>query len=145
MYRLPRWLRQWRICLQCRRPRFDPWVGKFSCKREWLLNPVFLPREFHGQKILGDYSPWGCKELDTTEWLTLSYKTYHIHNIHVTHTYNIYIKTYYIYIINYIISFNPYSSPSEKTGAWKADFFPQECIPRSSDTEPAALCDMLEK
>ena len=33
---------------------------------------VFLPGEFHGQKSLADYSPWGCKELDVTERLTLS-------------------------------------------------------------------------
>ena len=26
-----------RICLQRRRPRFNPWVGKFPWKREWLL------------------------------------------------------------------------------------------------------------
>ena len=25
---LPWWLRQWRICLQCRRRRFDPWSGR---------------------------------------------------------------------------------------------------------------------
>ena len=29
--------------------------------------PVFWPGEFHGL-----YSPWGHKELDTTEWLSLS-------------------------------------------------------------------------
>ena len=28
---------------------------------------VFLPRESHGQKSLAGYSPWGHKELDTTE------------------------------------------------------------------------------
>ena len=33
---------------------------------------VFLPGEFHGQRTLAGYSPWGCKELDTTEKLTLS-------------------------------------------------------------------------
>ena len=27
----------------------------------------FLPRKSHGQKILGSYNPWGCKESDTTE------------------------------------------------------------------------------
>ena len=32
--------------------------------------PVFLPGESHGQKSLVSYSPWGCKELDTTEQLT---------------------------------------------------------------------------
>ena len=29
--------------------------------------PVFLPGEFHGQRSLGGYSPWGHKELDKTE------------------------------------------------------------------------------
>ena len=34
-------------------------------------SPVFLPGEFHGQVSLADYSPWSCKELDTTEQLSL--------------------------------------------------------------------------
>ena len=29
--------------------------------------PVFLPGEFHGQRSLASYSPWGCKESDKTE------------------------------------------------------------------------------
>ena len=33
--------------------------------------PVFLPGEFHGQRSLVGYSPWGSKESDTTERLTL--------------------------------------------------------------------------
>ena len=60
------------ISLQCRRPGFDPWVGKVPWRREWQPTPVFLPRESHGQRSLASYSPWGCKELDTTEQLTLS-------------------------------------------------------------------------
>ena len=32
--------------------------------------PVFLPGELHGQRSLAGYSPWGLKELDTTERLT---------------------------------------------------------------------------
>ena len=36
-------------------------------RREWLGTPVILPREFHGQRSLVGYSPWSCKELDTTE------------------------------------------------------------------------------
>ena len=55
-----------RICLQCGRPGFDPWVGKIPWRREWLLTPVFWPREFHGL-----YSLWGCRELDTIELLSL--------------------------------------------------------------------------
>ena len=31
------------------------------------LQPVFLPGESHGQRSLAGYSPWGCKESDTTE------------------------------------------------------------------------------
>ena len=29
--------------------------------------PVFFPEEFHGQRRLADYSPWGRKESDMTE------------------------------------------------------------------------------
>ena len=31
--------------------------------------PVFLTGEFHGWRNLAGYSPLGCKELDTMEWL----------------------------------------------------------------------------
>ena len=31
-----------------------------------------MPEEFHGQRSLGGYSQWDCKELDMTEQLTLS-------------------------------------------------------------------------
>ena len=34
---------------------------------KWQPTPVFLPGEFHGQKSLVGYSPWGCKESDTIE------------------------------------------------------------------------------
>ena len=36
-------------------------------RRKWQPTPVFLPGEFHGQRSLADYSPWGRKESDTTE------------------------------------------------------------------------------
>ena len=39
-------------------------------EKEWLPTPVFLPGEFHGQRNLAGYSPWGRKESDTTEQLT---------------------------------------------------------------------------
>ena len=32
--------------------------------------PVFLPGEVHGQRSLAGFSPWGCKESNTTERLT---------------------------------------------------------------------------
>ena len=40
-------------------------------KKEWKPTPVFLPGEFHGQRSLVDYSPWGRKESDTAERLSL--------------------------------------------------------------------------
>ena len=48
-----------------------PWVEKIPWRREWLPMPLFLPEESHGQMSLAGYSPWGPKELDTTEQLTL--------------------------------------------------------------------------
>ena len=59
-------------CLQCRRHGFDSWVRKIPWRRKWQPTPVFSPGEFHGQRSLVGYSAWGCKELDMTEWLTLS-------------------------------------------------------------------------
>ena len=50
-----------------RETRFDHWVGKIPWRREWLPTPVFLPREFHGQRSLVGYSPWDYKELYMTD------------------------------------------------------------------------------
>ena len=35
---------------QCRRHRFDPWVGNIPWRRKWKLTPVFLPGKFHGRR-----------------------------------------------------------------------------------------------
>ena len=39
---------------------------------DWLSTPVLLPGESHGQRSLAGYSPWGRKELDTTERLSVT-------------------------------------------------------------------------
>ena len=62
------------FCLQCRRPRFHPWVRKIPWRRKWQPTPVFLPGECYGQRSLAGYSSWGRKELDTTEWITLHFQ-----------------------------------------------------------------------
>ena len=54
---------------EIRRPGFDPWVGKIPCRREWLPTLVFLPREFHGQRSLAGYSPWGSQRVGH-HWVT---------------------------------------------------------------------------
>ena len=55
-------------CSRHQRCGFDPWAKKIW-KRKWQPTPVFLPGKSHGQKSLMSYSPWGCKEPDTTEQL----------------------------------------------------------------------------
>ena len=53
---------------QCRRCGLRSCIGKIPWRRAWQPTPVFLPRESHGQRSLAGYSPWGCKELDKTQW-----------------------------------------------------------------------------
>ena len=53
--------------------REDPWT------REWLPTLGFLPGKPHWQRSLVGYHPWGCKELDTTEWLTHSEEQIWLH------------------------------------------------------------------
>ena len=48
---IPLWLSWERICLQCRRPGFYPWVGKISWRRESLPTPIFWPREFRPSSL----------------------------------------------------------------------------------------------
>ena len=55
-----------------KRREFDPWVGKIPWRRDWLLTPVLLPGESQGQRSLVGCSPWGHKESNTTEQLSLS-------------------------------------------------------------------------
>ena len=54
----------------------ETWVGSLGWEDPWrrerLPTPVFWPRESHGL-----YSPWGRKELDTTEQLALHFTSLH--------------------------------------------------------------------
>ena len=52
-------------------PGLIPGSGKIPQRREWLLTPVFLPGESHGQRSLVGYCLQGCKESDMVEQLTL--------------------------------------------------------------------------
>ena len=49
----------------------DPW------RRAWQPTPVFLPGKFHEQRSLVGYCPYGHKELDTIELLTLALSYLH--------------------------------------------------------------------
>ena len=55
----------------------ETWVrspfGKIPWRWKWQPTPVLLPGIFHGWRSLVGYSPWDCKESNTTEqfhWLT---------------------------------------------------------------------------
>ena len=41
----------------------------WNWRRKWQPPPVFLPGKSHGWRSLLGYSPRGCQESDTTEWL----------------------------------------------------------------------------
>ena len=43
---------------------------EYSCLVFLPATPVFLPGEFHGERSLVGYSPWGPKESDKTEHLS---------------------------------------------------------------------------
>ena len=68
------WLSGEESACQSRSCGFDPRNGKIPWRRAWQPTPVFLPGESHGQRSLVGYSPWGCKQSDTTQWLN-KYKT----------------------------------------------------------------------
>ena len=53
-----------------------PCVWKILWRREWQPTPVFLPGESHIQRNLVGYSPWGGKESDKTEQLSLHSKAH---------------------------------------------------------------------
>ena len=52
-----------------------PSLGGEDPPEAQLLTPGFLPGESHGQRRLMGYSPWGHKESDTTERLSMHSRT----------------------------------------------------------------------
>ena len=45
--------------------KLEPIIQSELSQKEILT--VFLTEEFHGQRSLAGYNPWGCKESDMTE------------------------------------------------------------------------------
>ena len=64
---LPWWLGGLSVCLPCRRPGFNPSVGKIPWRRKWQPTPVFLPGESQGWGNLVGCHLRGRTESDTTE------------------------------------------------------------------------------
>ena len=69
-YGFPWWLEWLRICLQCRRSRFHPWIEKTPWRREWQPTPV---------SCLGN-------PMDRGAWQAQSIAWQRVKNDWVTHT-----------------------------------------------------------
>ena len=82
IYVLPWWLSSKEPACQCRRHRFDLWVGKMPWRRKWQPTQVFLPGKSHEQEP-GGLQSMGLQELNTTKQLSVH-----------THTHIILIKKY---------------------------------------------------
>ena len=69
-----------KICLQCGRPRFDPWVRKISWRREWLPSPVFL-------RIPQTEEPGGLQSMESQrtghDWVTntVTHSLFHVRDL----------------------------------------------------------------
>ena len=64
-----------KICLQCRRPGFDPWVGTIPWRRAQQSTPVSLPGESWWTESLEGCSPWGSQRVGH-DWAT-KHSTFH--------------------------------------------------------------------
>ena len=60
-------------------------LRRSSGGEKWQPIPVFLPGETHGQRSLAGYSPWGCKESDTTERLSTASHCEKVKNTYFFH------------------------------------------------------------
>ena len=103
-----------RICLQCRRPGFNPWLRKILWRRAWQPTPVFLPGEFRGQRSLVGYIPRGHRESDATERLALSVSP-HWDSI----LSEFYIRHQWVIVVCY---------PFSRQRVWLSDFYPYDYL-----------------
>ena len=49
-------------CRRHKRHKFNPCVGKILWRRAWQSTTEFLRGQFHGQRSLTGYSPWGSQK-----------------------------------------------------------------------------------
>ena len=60
---LPWWLRGSRICPQCGRPGFDPWVGKMPWEKEIAIHASVSDWRIPGTEEAGGLQPMGSPRL----------------------------------------------------------------------------------
>ena len=74
----------WRICLQWRRPWFDPWVKKIPGRRERLPTPVFLPGNSHHIYRRTSFLDVIVTITNTTGWVPWATETYFLTALEAT-------------------------------------------------------------
>ena len=67
-----------RICMQCKRPGFDPWVGEIPLEKGMAIHCSSLAWRIPWTEEPGGYSLCGHKQSDTAEKLTLSLFTFKV-------------------------------------------------------------------
>ena len=70
---LPTWNSGKESTCQHRRHRFTCWGGKSPWRRAWQPTPASLPGKSRGQRSLAGCSPWGRKQMYTTDMYTHVY------------------------------------------------------------------------
>ena len=80
-FRLPWRLSGKESTYQCRRHRFNPWVGKILWRRAWQPTPVCLPGESPGTEEPGGLQSMGLQRAGH-DWVTKNSTGLHIGIIH---------------------------------------------------------------
>ena len=65
-------------CRRHKKCEFDAWVRKIPWSMKWQPSLEFLLEKSHGQRSLVDYSPWGHKESDMTEYIPHTHTHTHL-------------------------------------------------------------------
>ena len=87
MWRCPNWCSGKEPACQRRTCMFNPQARKIPWRRKWQPTPVFLPENSCRQRSLVGYSPWGHKESDMNEQLSMrAHACVHTHTHTHTHT-----------------------------------------------------------
>ena len=72
---LPWWLRRWRLCLQCRKLEFDPWVGKSPLKKEMTIPSGSLAWKIPWSEEPGGLQSTGLQRV-RHNWATNSFTSF---------------------------------------------------------------------
>ena len=62
------------------------YIHYYIWRRKWQPTPVFVPEKCQGQRSLVGYSPWGHKDLQTTEQAQTRYSIVYMYPVFFIHS-----------------------------------------------------------